>query len=111
MQTINPVNPIPVGSFQTVEIGVGVVEQRVYHGGHVALGRVVLLADYESLDGRVPRRSRLRHGHLREEYPKLRVEECDVPPSEYLGNESSATSSIHKLILEVRRAHNESVAS
>ena len=107
---MNPVNPLPVGPFQTVEIGVGVVEQRVYHGGHVALGRGVLLADYESLDGRVPRRSRLRHGHLREEYPKLRVEECNVPPSEYLGNEGSPTSLIQRLILKVRRAHIESVA-
>ena len=85
-------NNLRVRSFQAVEVGVGVVEQRVDHGGNVALRRGVLLADHERLDRRVSRRSWLCHSHLGEEYPELRVEERDVPPPEYLGYEGPARS-------------------
>ena len=96
MPLVKPAAP-PVGSLQAVEVGVGVVEERVDHGGDVPLGRGVLLADDEGLDGRVPRRPRLGHGHLGEEYPELRVEEGDVPPTEYLGHEATARSGLNRL--------------
>ena len=48
---MRPCEDLPVDSLQLVEVCVGVVQQGVHHGGHIAGRWLVLLAYHKRLSG------------------------------------------------------------